>query len=676
MVLLLCLGPAVVLTAQDGGVHYLHHGIMPPGAIGHQQLQRLGPLSGFFQPVEIKAPPGALVSLAAADQFGQAEAVPVRVGMQVGSVYRLRVTNLPLAEGLEVFPTIEIVNRLYPPPGQERRFPIPVELTQEDLNLALEGKFVTRVIYLEDPATAMPLRGDVAGQTWFELGPGRDPLAVADVLGRPVAIVRMGAKLPGDGLCPDPHFFYGSPPFVHYPPPPQFKPAAKTLPKEQLPPAPDRPHDLPPPMPKEALPASVPEKDQPPLPPGDRRTELNWQTRSFIVRGQAPDAADTAPQADNRPLPPASLPTPATAPARGQPWMYPVPPAYGAMGVPAPVPYPPTAPGYVPGMEQGLPLPQSVTSGAWGPPRMGPPEAANEYLRDGGDGQIRTRVGRNGEVRGLELEDTVVHFDTPDGRTLVEPSNQVQVYSPRFAAVRQVVSLVASEQSNRAAGVYTPLRLSTPRAVQPLASSKQNVQALGEAGARPSLVMLSKQGEGVVSNAIGPRSFVNAYKPYENTSVIRFGTFVESETAWLARGTTAAAVWTHNQAIQVIVDRQAAMVDVADRKLQMVYTVSAPPGNPRLRVVKVASTAYAQPGEEIDFTIRFDNIGNQRISHVTILDNLTTRLEYVPDSAQCSLPAEFSTQPNEGESLVVRCELKDSLAPGKGGVLRFRCRVR
>ena len=58
---------------------------------------------------------------------------------------------------------------------------------------------------------------------------------------------------------------------------------------------------------------------------------------------------------------------------------------------------------------------------------------------------------------------------------------------------------------------------------------------------------------------------------------------------------------------------------------------TTPPGNPRLRLVKVASTPFAKPGEEVDFTLRFDNVGNQPIGNVTILDSLSTRLEYVPE---------------------------------------------
>ena len=74
MLVLWWLGVATGLPAQQPPVHYVHQGVMPPGAIGGRQLQRGGPLPGFFQPVEIKAPPGALVSLAVANQFDEAAA--------------------------------------------------------------------------------------------------------------------------------------------------------------------------------------------------------------------------------------------------------------------------------------------------------------------------------------------------------------------------------------------------------------------------------------------------------------------------------------------------------------------------------------------------------------------------------------------------------------------------
>lgn len=220
------------LLAQAPGVHYLHQGIMPPGAIGSMQLARGGPVVGFFQPVELRAPSGTSISLAEEGGFTQLQPAPLKAGLLIGQVYRLRVTGIPLRPGMEVFPTVEVIDRLYAPRGQERRFPIVVELSEEDLSLALAGKFVTRVIYLEDPHTALPVPEDPSRQSWFEAGPGHDPLAVADELGRPMAILRMGARFPDQAMGPDMSFLFGCPPLERYEPgvkvlprPPKVKPA-------------------------------------------------------------------------------------------------------------------------------------------------------------------------------------------------------------------------------------------------------------------------------------------------------------------------------------------------------------------------------------------------------------------------------------------------------------------
>ena len=145
--------------------------------------------------------------------------------MLIGSVYRLRVTNIPLQEGLEVFPTIEVIDRLYPPVGQEFRFPIPIELTQEELEMALDGKFVTRVIYLEEPDAALPVAAEAATSsrtskrptatirwTWPTAWAGRWPFC------------GWAARVPDAG-GPDDTFLYGSPPLLKWKPT-QRKPAA------------------------------------------------------------------------------------------------------------------------------------------------------------------------------------------------------------------------------------------------------------------------------------------------------------------------------------------------------------------------------------------------------------------------------------------------------------------
>jgi uncharacterized repeat protein (TIGR01451 family) len=93
-------------------------------------------------------------------------------------------------------------------------------------------------------------------------------------------------------------------------------------------------------------------------------------------------------------------------------------------------------------------------------------------------------------------------------------------------------------------------------------------------------------------------------------------------------------------------------------------------------LIKLASCGHALPGEEIEFTLRFDNIGDQVIGNVTIADNLSTRFEYIPNTARSSVDAEFLTMPNGNESSILRWEIKQPVQPGEGGVLRFRVRVR
>jgi hypothetical protein len=201
-------------------VHYLQSAENPPGSIGGMQLLRGGPLPGYFQPVEIQAPPGARIALATPQGFTEPQPAPVVVGMLIGHVYRIRVTDIPGERnaGLEVFPTIEIVNRLYPPPGYEARFPIPVQLGLDDLEIALTGKFVTRVVYLEDPLNPLPVAETPQTQRYYEVHPQDDPLEVADRLGRPMAIARLGSRQP-DSVGPTAAFLYGAPPWLAIPKP-------------------------------------------------------------------------------------------------------------------------------------------------------------------------------------------------------------------------------------------------------------------------------------------------------------------------------------------------------------------------------------------------------------------------------------------------------------------------
>jgi uncharacterized repeat protein (TIGR01451 family) len=335
------------------------------------------------------------------------------------------------------------------------------------------------------------------------------------------------------------------------------------------------------------------------------------------------------------------------------------------------VPYSPY-PAPMPGRDGMLPAyaPPHVASG---PSRPWPED---EYLTDGGDRDHPVRVGSDWRVDGLETEDTVAHYDTIDGRVVVEASNPVHIYSPRFASVRQVVGSRAGEGWIMPNGVTQPEQLAGTGGTRIIDERSQNA---GLEGARTTNIanqFRTQQHEGVFSGHLLPTGFDNSFKPYENLGAIRNGDLRNTDMARLASASLAAFTWQNEQAVQVTLNAQTAAVEVGSEGTAIIYTVDGPPGEPKLQIIKVASAEHALPGEVIDFTLRFDNVGTEVIGNVTILDNLTTRLEYVEGSAQCDMETNFSVEPNVGDSLALRWEIIDPLQPGEGGIVRFQCRVR
>lgn len=324
---------------------------------------------------------------------------------------------------------------------------------------------------------------------------------------------------------------------------------------------------------------------------------------------------------------------------------------------------------------QGLPLPYHV-GGPWAPDGLKRPWPPEEYLCDGGDQGAGVDVSPDWQLHGLDSEDTVAHYDALDGRTLVEASNKVCIYAPRFGAVRTVTRIAASEQIHQPIGVALPERLARHDEVDVATTTLQRYQARGDVAALLPGGYHSRQGDGALSSTLFPHGFQDAFLPFEDLSVIRNGAYQQADKARLAESTQAAVTWSQTEQVQVMFDHKAAVAVVDAKRAEVFYTVEDLRRHPKLRLIKVASTQTARPGETVDFTLRFDNVGDQPLGNIVLVDNLTTRLEYVPDSAQSSVKAEFSTQENLGESLVLRWEITDPLQPGEGGIVRFRCRVR
>jgi hypothetical protein len=201
-------------TKQLPNVHYFLGAKGEPGVVAGAAVARRVPGVGSYQALEVTGPTGVQVALARDGQFLHTLEAPVKVGMIVGAVYRVRVTGIPFRPGEELYPTIEVIDRVHAPAGREHRFPIPVVLEESDLRAALDGALVTRVIYLEDNELAEPIAVKPGTQTVLDVGPMDNALKAADQLGRPVAILRIGSRVPANLQGDLTEFLYGCPPWV------------------------------------------------------------------------------------------------------------------------------------------------------------------------------------------------------------------------------------------------------------------------------------------------------------------------------------------------------------------------------------------------------------------------------------------------------------------------------
>ena len=302
--------------------------------------------------------------------------------------------------------------------------------------------------------------------------------------------------------------------------------------------------------------------------------------------------------------------------------------------------------------------------------------SSGEYLHDGGDRKLQTVVGGDWSVKGLDPEDTIGHFDTLSGDRKVVPSNRVSIYAPRFAAVRKVDGLISAD------GIERTIKSSKTSITFKSAGSdfatttKQHVAAEKNVGRKSASALIDRTRGIVVDNTTITRIIGNHISPTKVHNFLLTGYANNTEKPFIAAAIQAAKVWSADVEAQAVVKNNQIAIVHDFKKAQDVTHIDAGGKKAQLRVIKMASKRAAQPGDIIEFMIRFDNVGSELIGNVTIIDNLTARLEYIEGSATCNVKADLITSNNDVGSLKLRWEVVDPIKIGKGGVIRFKCRVR
>jgi hypothetical protein len=200
------------------------HQNLPPGVAAYAAGIQGKATPPYFQPVRVDLPSQGKVTVFHGPTFTPYEVESGRpFAFLVGHVYRIRIAGMPEYPGIDLYPTVEVLDRLHPPPGQELEFPIPLQFTPEEINAALDGRLVTKVVFLEQPQLAPPRDQEFPIPT-VEFLSSVNILAEADRAGRPMAILRLGSRTPWAGGAEEGFFGPGAPVYIPAP-----IPAAKAI---------------------------------------------------------------------------------------------------------------------------------------------------------------------------------------------------------------------------------------------------------------------------------------------------------------------------------------------------------------------------------------------------------------------------------------------------------------
>jgi uncharacterized repeat protein (TIGR01451 family) len=313
-------------------------------------------------------------------------------------------------------------------------------------------------------------------------------------------------------------------------------------------------------------------------------------------------------------------------------------------------------------------------------PCASPPPLVGPYLVcDGGDACAPARPRGADGLANLTAGDTVARYRAADGdaeadEACIAVSNCACVYAPRFGSVREVVRPFEDAAPEGPRGLALDTLAGQQIRREPVWGSTQNVAVEAARKALPGVA---------VEENVGPLAVDQGDMPHEDDGVAGPVERVAQDQPELARrlqqplvqiGFDVPVAWTCVKGANVLVaDQTPQTVSVADGIATLRFEQ---PGRAELTLCKRAGSDTARSGEELDFTIFMINSGDRALDDIVLVDALPERLELIPGSPACSLPADFTTEQADDGAVVLRWRVKATLQPGESGFVRFRTLVR
>lgn len=478
-------------------------------------------------------------------------------GLRVGTTSIVEFIEPQGRDAQNIYASIEIYGHLHRPADIDPlRYPLRVTLSNAEIEAILDqGRMITRVIYLEDPKTAIPYQAEPDRLPTAELSANEDPFRVARALGRIMAVVRFGTR----------------------------QPTAEEV--QQL---------------------SV--------------SRLPLTGARCLYVSKTGDGCRM------------SCPTVTCAPA-------------------------PVAASCLPPNRPGLP--------------------GDEYLCDGGDdGRLATSTAKSNV--GIEPRDAIVQFgvgDGPNARRML-PTNIVCLFSPRFAATE------VRTGTNENVVVQGPIMERNAQYMHGLRNRELGVKLT--LNQPPIMNRVTQRASGIINRQTADAKIeLRILGGYETIQLVKEHEKIQPpvisknrEKAMLSNNKVRPIGIKTAESVVVTGIEQSASEKVMTWTPHEAVGSEPVPGTPGLMVIKQVSTEEAIPGEEVEFTIEFRNMGNVAIKSVSVIDSLLPRLEYVKGSAQGPKGTVFTANANSVGSTELRWDLPAPLAPNESGKVSFKALVR
>jgi uncharacterized repeat protein (TIGR01451 family) len=154
------------------------------------------PVASAFTYVKVVVPEGAKTTWYPSTPHAFSTASGVTVGLRPGYRYRLEVGGVGENKNATIWPSIEVRGALIHRQGMNvADHPIPLILTEEDMARVLEGRYLSKIYFLEDPDKAINGPVPLGVPLEFSAASEEEAMKEARERGRMMIIVRFGERL-------------------------------------------------------------------------------------------------------------------------------------------------------------------------------------------------------------------------------------------------------------------------------------------------------------------------------------------------------------------------------------------------------------------------------------------------------------------------------------------------